>query len=419
MAEITKHKTSLFIAWRFIFSDKRLKAINIITRISILGVIIGVMTIVVVMSVLNGFQELARSLFLSVDSDIQVTAATGKHVLRHDSLLVELQSMPGIESAGYYIEDKAILVADEKSGVVMVKGLQEDALKRFQNYTDLAQPTDSVFQGLVLGRALAMKYDLYLQARIRLFGSAYLDEALDLLDQPFASPPAEPPVYEVSNFFSSHRNFDENYIILPLGTAHELLKYGHEWATGIDVRLAPDSRPEELQPGIESLLQTYSHTGSYQVTTLKEKYSQLFEVMELEKWGSFLVLMMIILVASLSLIGSLTMTSIEKKRDLYFLRCVGMQPRHIKQIFIFEGALIALLGVGIGIILGGAVCYLQSQYGLVGLPSQDAFIIDAYPVSVEWVDFAVVSLGAVLVCLVASLYPAARAIEHSETRATH
>ncbi len=418
MRETGKNLTSLFIAWRFIIAEKRLKAINIITRISILGVIVGVMTLVVVLSVLNGFQDLARSLFLSVDSDVQITAMSGKHIREDETLLNAIRSLDHVASANYYIEDKAILLAEEKSGVVVLKGLEQAAYAKMKPIMDLNNRTDSL-QGIVLGRALAMNYDLYISAGIRLFGSVYLDQALELLDQPFGIKPIEPPVYRVENFFSSHRNFDENYAILPINLARKALSYEPNWVTGMDIRAEDGIDDDELKSVVLKIITTQKSDSLYQVTTLSEKYSQLFDVMELEKWGSFLILMMIIVVASLSLVGSLTMTSIEKKRDLYFLRCMGMQPVHIKQIFFLEGLLIAIIGIASGIILGGILCFLQHNYGLVSLPSQEAFIIDAYPVKVQWVDFLVVAIGSFFVCFVASFYPASRAIDYSETRATH
>lgn len=418
MPQISRNKTSLFIAWRFIFSEKRLKAINIITRISILGVIVGVMTLVVVLSVLNGFQDLARSLFLSVDSDIQITAGSGKHIFRDEKLLQLLKEMPEIESANFYVQDKAILVGDEKSGVVVLKGLENEAFHGFKTHADLAITTDSL-NGLMVGHALAMKFDMYVSANVRLFGSAFLDKALTILNQPFLPPPAEPPIYQVSNFFSSHRSFDEQFVILPLRSAQQVLAYPENWVTGIDLRAPKNSDHNILKEKVLKVISSYHSDDKFQVTTLEEKYRQLFDVMALEKWGSFLVLMMIILVASLSLIGSLTMTSIEKKRDLYFLRCIGMQPKHIKHIFMLEGLLIALIGVILGIMLGGLLCFLQQNYGIVSLPSKDAFIIDAYPVSVDWFDFVVVAMGSIFVCVAASFYPAKRAIELSETRAAH
>ena len=418
MTETGKNLTSLFIAWRFIITEKRLKAINIITRISILGVIVGVMTLVVVLSVLNGFQDLARSLFLSLESDVQITAMSGKHIRDDETLLNAVRSLNCVASANYYIEDKAILLAEEKSGVVVLKGLEQTAYAKMKPIMDINNHTDSL-HGIVLGRTLAMSYDLYISAGIRLFGSVYLDQALELLDQPFGLKPIEPPVYRVENFFSSHRNFDENYAILTINLARKALSYEPNWVTGMDIRAEDGVDDDELKSVVLKIINDQKVDSLYQVTTLSEKYSQLFDVMELEKWGSFLILMMIILVASLSLVGSLTMTSIEKKRDLYFLRCMGMQPVHIKQIFILEGLLIAIIGIASGIILGGILCFLQHNYGLVSLPSQEAFIIDAYPVKVQWLDFLVVAIGSFFVCFVASFYPASRAIDFSEMRSTH
>ena len=131
--------------------------------------------------------------------------------------------------------------------------------------------------------------------------------------------------------------------------------------------------------------------------------------MQLEKWVSFSVLMLIILVAALSLTGALAMTAIDKQRELFYLRCLGMEKPQFMAIFIIQGGMTGIAGTAAGTIIAWSLCTLQQLYGMVQLPSKSAFIIQAYPVNMQAGDFIAVSITAILLCFLVSLYPARKA----------
>jgi len=411
----TSKKAGLVLAGRFVFSEKRMKAINIITGISILGVIVGVTTIAVVMSVLNGFQDLARMLFLTIDSDVQITATVGNQMIISDSLLRKIERMPEVRAAHPFVEGKAVIISDKKSGVIMVKGFEKKALESLGEIYEIGGRLPKA-RGICVGKSVAHRYSLYMDSPVRVFGPKFVDEGLIALENPLMANLPELPVFQVKNYFSAHRIFDESYVLLSLGDAQQVFQLQKDRVSGIDIHAAKNISDEELKTKIQTLLVQEGKNNAFQVSSLSDKYAALFQVMELEKWGSYVVLMLIIIVASLSLIGSLTMTAIEKKRDLYFLRCIGLPKTSIYQVFLFEGLIIALVGTFLGTALGFLICTLQQEYGFVKLPSAEAFIIDAYPVKMKWQDFLAVVIGTLTICFAASQYPAKKALELSEQR---
>ncbi|WP_211204025.1 FtsX-like permease family protein [Chloroherpeton thalassium] len=389
--------------------------INIITGISILGVIVGVTTIAVVMSVLNGFQDLARALFLTIDSDVQITAKIGNNFRVSDSLLSKIQSLPEVRSANRFVEGKAVIISERKSGVIMVKGFEKNALTELGKIYEIG----GRFPGnrsICVGKTVAYHYQLFMDSPVRIFGPKFIDEGLLALENPLMADFPEPPVFQVKNYFAAHRSFDESYVLLSLSDAQEVFQFQKDRVSGIDIYAAKGLTDNKLKDAIEALLKHEGISEQLQVSSLSDKYEELFRVMELEKWGSYAVLMLIIIVASLSLIGSLTMTAIEKKRDLYFLRCIGLPKNSIYQVFLFEGLIIAIVGTFLGALLGFVICTLQQSYGFVKLPSAEAFIIDSYPVKMKWQDFLAVIIGTLSVCFAASQYPAKKALELSEQR---
>ena len=149
--------------------------------------------------------------------------------------------------------------------------------------------------------------------------------------------------------------------------------------------------------------------GRFEVLTWYDLQKALYDVMRLEKWGASLILALIIIVAAFNIVGSLTMVVIEKRRDLGVLQAMGVSRRNVRRIFLLEGLFIGGIGSGFGLVLGLALCFLQKEFALVPLASAESFIIDAYPVSVELFDIAVIVTIALTLCVLAALYPAARA----------
>ncbi len=403
-------KRGLWIARRFSFARKRFRIINIISAISLGGIIIGVSTLLVVMSVLNGFQKLARDLFITVDSPVQILSIDGRSITLNDDLLRSIRAIKGVGSAEPYAEGEAILATKEKSELVVLKGITEAAHQRLMRQTHATKPFFNS-ESIAVGELLAYRTKLYLFREVKLFSPELISLGLESLSEPYLLPALNITESRVGSIFSLQKIFDDNYVLSSLEFGRKILLLGQAQSSGIDIRAGEGVSREALAANVRQWLQSSPLKGGCRVRTLEEKYSSIFAMMELEKWVSFSILMLIILVATLSLTGALAMTAIDKQRELFYLRCLGLEKPQFMAIFIIQGAMTGVAGTAAGSLIAWSICKLQELYGIVQLPSKSAFIISAYPVSMQVGDFVVVGVTAILLCLLVSLYPARKAAQ--------
>ena len=399
----------LWIAQRYSFARKRFRVINIISAISLTGIIVGVSTLLVVMSVLNGFQQVVWDLFVTVESPAQVLPAEGKDMEVPDSLLAQISRIEGVVSAEPFAEGAAILSGNEKGELVMVKGITRTAHERLMKQTGREMPYfDS--ETVSVGEMLAYKAKLAPASRVKIFSPELISLGLQSLSQPYLLPALTFPVVEVESVFSLQRIFNDHYVLASEETARRILLQEESLYSGIDVRGSDDRATHTaLVRNLRSWIRDNGLENTYIVRPLEEKYRDIFGVMEIEKWVSFSVLMLVIVVAALSLTGSLTMTAIDKRKELFYLRCLGLEKPQFLMIFIMEGGMIGLAGTMAGAVIAWMVCFTQEKFGVIELPSKSAFIIDAYPVSMQASDFLIVSGTTIAVSLLVSLYPAFKA----------
>ena len=401
-------KTGLWIAKRFSFARKRFRVINIISAISLAGIIIGVSTLLVVMSVLNGFQKLARDLFVTIDSPAQLVPIDGRTMKVSDNLLQSIRAIEGVGSAEPFAEGEAIMATRDKSELVVVKGISETAQRRLMRQTHTTQPFFTP-ETIAVGELLAWRTSLYPFRSVKIFSPELISLGLESLSEPYLIPMLGIPETSVSSLFSLQKVFDDRYILTSSLFARKILLMGRGEYSGIDIRGKEGVSRDTFTENLREWLARSPLKTSFRVRTLEEKYNNIFAVMQLEKWVSFSVLMLIILVAALSLTGALAMTAIDKQRELFYLRCLGMEKPQFMAIFIIQGGMTGIAGTAAGTLIAWSLCKLQELYGFVQLPSKSAFIIPAYPVNMQAGDFITVSITAILLCFLVSLYPARKA----------
>lgn len=401
-------KTGLWIAQRFSFARKRFRIINIISAISLAGIVIGVSTLLVVMSVLNGFQKLARDLFITIDSPVQIVPFDGGSITISDSLLHSLRAVKGVGSAEPFAEGEAILASRDKSELVIVKGISDAAHRRLMRQTRTAKPFFTP-ETIAVGELLAYRTNLYTFRDVKLFSPELISLGLESLSEPYLLPVLGIPETTISSIFSLQKLFNDRYVLTSNRLAGKILLLGNRAYSGIDIRGAESGSNGSLNGNLRQWLAESPLKKTCRVRTLEEKYRNIFAVMQLEKWVSFSVLMLIILVAALSLTGALAMTAIDKQRELFYLRCLGMEKPQFMAIFIIQGGMTGIAGTAAGALIAWGICRLQELYHIVPMPSKSAFIIDAYPVSMHAGDFVTVGVTAILLCFAVSLYPARKA----------
>jgi lipoprotein-releasing system permease protein len=401
-------KPGFWIAQRFSFARKRFRIINIISAISLAGIIIGVSTLLVVMSVLNGFQKLARDLFITIDSPVQLVSLDSRAIKVSDSLLQALRALEGVKSAEPFAEGEAIMASQDKSELIVVKGLSEAAHRRLMRQTNAIRPFFTP-ETISVGEILAYRTNLYPFKSVKIFSPELISLGLESLSQPYLIPALRIPETTISSLFSLQKVFDDRYVLTSDRFAQNILLLGKGEYSGIDIRGKEGESSDFVTNNVREWLARSPFKTTCKVRTLEEKYNNIFAVMELEKWISFSVLMLIILVAALSLTGALAMTAIDKQRELFYLRCLGMEKPQFMSIFIIQGGITGLAGTATGTLIAWSVCKLQELYGFVELPSRSAFIIHSYPINMQAGDFIAVSITAIILCLLVSLYPARKA----------
>jgi len=401
-------KTGFWIAGRYSFARKRFRVINIISGISLGGIIVGVSTLLVVMSVLNGFQKLARDLFVTIESPVQIVPAQGRSMVVSDSLMAAIRKIDGVGWAQPFAEGQAILTVSGRSELVMVKGLTDQAHRRLMKETRRSEPYFS--EGSVsAGTLLASRLGLYPERSVRMFSPELISVGLQSLSQPELLPALSLSDASVGSIFSLQKIFDDRYVLAPVSMAQNILLLGQGRYSGIDIHGRKGESDTELERQLRQWLSTNRLDAQFRIQTLQDKHRDMFTVMQLEKWSSFSVLMLVIMVALLSLAGSLAMTVIDKRQELFYLRCLGLERPQFMTIFIVEGGLTGLVGTAIGSVVAWCICWAQELYGFVQLPSKSAFIISSYPVSMKPGDFLAVGFSTVALCLLVSLYPAGKA----------
>jgi lipoprotein-releasing system permease protein len=401
-------KTGFWIARRFSFARKRFRVINVISAISLAGIVIGVSTLLVVMSVLNGFQQLARDLFITIDSPAQIVPIQGRTIAVSDTLLQAIRALEGVGAVEPYAEGEAIMGSGDKSELVVVKGLSEAAHRRLMVQTKATHPffTEGT---IAAGELLAYRTNLRPGKEVKIFSPELISLGLESLSQPYLVPMLGIPETTVASIFSLQKIFDDRYVLTSELFAHRILLLPRGAYSGIDIRQKEGYSREAFTDNLRAWLEKSPMKATWKVRTLEEKYSNIFTVMQLEKWVSFSVLMLIILVAALSLTGALAMTAIDKQRELFYLRCLGLEKPQFMSIFIIQGGMTGVVGTTAGIGIAWTICKLQELYGIVQLPSKSAFIIPAYPVSMHLDDFLIVGVTGVILCFAVSLYPARKA----------
>lgn len=395
-------KTNGFIARRYLFSKKHISLISTLTMISITGVTIGTALLIVVLSVFNGFFEVIKGILLANDPDIRIESAEGNSLIYDRELLDEVQAIPEVRLAQPYITGKALLVyKNRRNQVVTVKGISEGSHQRVNNLDE--HITNGSFDLSVRNRRPGLLMSQQLVADL---GAEPGDELVLLSAEGMRKSLTQfslPRTYrfDIRGAYSLTQIIEDAAVYVDLQAAQRLFDFRNS-ISGIDVRLTDSEQAEEVKETIQATL-----GPGYSISTWYDLQKPLYDVMYLEKWGSYIILMIIVIVAVLNIIGSLTMIVIQKNRDIGALLTMGYTPAGIKKIFMTQGLYIGLIGCVLGGGIGLLTSWLQQTYGLIKLSS--AFIISAYPVSIEALDVTIVLAGSLLLCLAASWYPAKRA----------
>jgi lipoprotein-releasing system permease protein len=395
-------KLPFFIARRYLVSKRKANFINIISILSIGGIAFCTAALIIVLSVFNGLEELLRSLNNSFDPEIKIEAAQGKAFESSPELVSRVESVEGVDVVTEVIEDYALLRYRDANQVVIVKGVSDSFIEQKRI------PEENIVEGelklkdgpinyAIVGRdiwyalSIATSDPLYpLQVHyIKNVSSGSLDPSR-LYTRQNITPGA---------VFSIVKNFDENYVIVPLRFTQELFDYGNR-RTSLEIKITPGADVFQVEAAIQKLI-----GDQFKVLNHEEQHQDLYKLLKMEKLFTFLSLTLLLMIGSVNIFFCLMMLVLDKKKDIAILKAMGAHDQQVRNIFLAEGVLIAFSGAFLGLALGLAFYWVQQKYGLISM-GMETSITQGYPIKIKLFDFVVTLLVVSVITFLISLKPA-------------
>lgn len=392
---------SFNIALRYLRAKKGHTAVNIISIISVLGVVVTTAALICVLSVFNGFHDLIKEKLSTVDPDIAITATMGKTIADADSVVRVAQAIPGVEMTMLVVEDNALAIFADYSMPLRLKGVPKD-YNRLTGIDSVIVEGDFLLEDEVsryavlgVGPAVSLNARAGSLRMLQLYAPQRRGQ-VDLNDPMNAF--TEDSVFVAGIFMVQQKDFDNDMIFAPIDLARELFDYTTE-ATQVELKLARGASEQAVMDQLNAQL-----GESYTVKNRMMQQDASFRLVNMEKWITFLLLAFILVIATFNVISTLSLLIIEKDESIRTFRSLGATDKQITRIFVTEGWLIALVGAVAGVALGLVLCLCQHQFGWLKLSARpDAVIVNAYPVVVVWTDVLVVFMLVAAVGLVTSL----------------
>lgn len=399
-----------FFARRYLVSRKSHSVINIIAGVSLLAVAVPVAAMIVLLSVFNGFETLVRQLYAAVDADIEITAADSRRkpdILRaDDGSRTLIGSCDGVDAVSFIVERQALLEYRDRQTTARVRGTDD-------RYTDVVPLERHISLGsgairtgeidrLLLGEGVAYSLGIFAtcgDVAVYSLGGGAIGSVLPLGGMRRIELP-------VCGMFAIDSRNDAELVITSLRAAHELFPTGG-YADAILIRVAEGRSAAKVRDTLAAAL-----GDGVKVITREEKNSAFYRIMRYEKWGVFLVSLLVLVIASFSIVGTVIMLIVEKRGERLTLRAIGADSGFIRRIFVREGLLISGIGGAVGTAVGTALAAAQQHLHLIPMP-EGAFLIDSYPVELHLADIITVIITFIAVAWIIS-YSTARAMIKNE-----
>lgn len=394
-----------YIARRYLFSKKKHNAINIISGISVCGVALATLALVCTLSVFNGFQDMVAGFFTAFDPELKITIREGKVFEPQGAAFQEVRSLPEIVVWTETLEENAMVQYKDRQAMAIIKGV-EDNFEELTSIDSLLYGAgefilhDSIVDYGVLGVELISELGTGLQFVDPLQVYAPKRNVRVNMANPSASFNRDYLFSPGVVFVVNQQKYDARYILTSLSFARNLFNYDTE-VSAVELKLKPGADVTAVQRKIARIL-----GDEFVVLDRYEQQADVFRIMEIEKFISYLFLTFILAIACFNVIGSLSMLILDKREDVETLRNLGADDRLIARIFLFEGRLISLFGALSGIVLGLLLCYIQQRFGIISLGGGNgSFIVDAYPVSVHVTDVVLIFITVITVGFLSVWYP--------------
>jgi lipoprotein-releasing system permease protein len=392
----------LFFALRYLKAKRKQAFIPVITVISVLSVMVGVMSLVVVLSVMNGFRDDLMSKILGVNSHVLILNYGGPFK-DYEKVGKRVEEVDGVLASTPFIYSQGMINSSGNVSMAVIRGLDPESVVNVLDIESMIkmgslasiQGSADGLPGIIIGNELSRKVE------------AHPGDTLTVVSPGGGSTPSgrapKTRKYKVTAIFDSGMyDYDASMAFISLKESQDFLGLGDR-VTGLEIKVKDVYKADTVARAIQEKLGYPYWTRDWKLTN-----RNLFAMLSLQKTTLFVILSMIVLVGALSIIGTLVMVVMEKKKDIAILRAMGTSARSIMSIFILQGVFVGIVGTLSGLVSGLGICFILAKYKFITLPA-DVYYISALSVKVEFSDIFFVALSAVIICFFATLYPSWRA----------
>ncbi|MDI6767485.1 MAG: ABC transporter permease [Bacteroidota bacterium] len=393
----------LFIARRYLTSKRKVRFINVIGYISVAGITLGVAALLIALSVFNGFSSVVTSVLVGFDPHLRIEKKGNITSEEYKTIENILKPNSKIQAFSAFVTGKAMLTTGSFNKVVFIRGVDEKRIVEVSGLNEkivlgsLTFENSNEVPGIVIGLTLADRLSSIIGNEIIIYNPYNIQTALRGISVPQGSKFSVTGIYE-----SNNKDYDANYAYISLPMSQQMYNLEDKY-NGIEIRLHDFNQAEDVKDELTKQLSV-----DFSVSTWYDLHKSLYSVMKIERWSAYILLSLIILVATFNMLGSLTMGVIEKQRDISVLKAMGMTSRNIVRLFMVEGVFIGVIGTVLGVIIGLVVLYLQIHYQFFPL-DPTIYIIPAIPVEIRWTDFITIAFASLGLSSIAGYYPARRA----------
>jgi lipoprotein-releasing system permease protein len=389
---------SLYIAKRYLFSRSKNNAINIITAIASIGIIVGAMALFVVLSVFSGLRDFSLSFSNDFDPDLKVNSIKGKSFYITPNQEKQLVAIDGIASYSKVIEERVLFYFNEKEHVTYIKGVDK-------NFTSINPVATKLFNGqwlkpntyqVVVGYGISQKLSLGLfdfNNPFEVFAPKPGKGALENPEQAFNKTALIPVgIYAVSE------ELDSKYVFADISLTQELLDLKPNQITGIEIKIKPNTDESVIIDKIESIF-----FNIVEVKNRAQLNATLYKMLNVENIIVYLIFTLVIVIALFNLVGALIMMILDKRENLKTLYNLGTEIKYLRQIFLFQGSLLSVFGGVFGLFLGIIIVVIQQQFKLIMITENLA-----YPVVFSFKNIFIVLITIITLGVLASLIASSR-----------
>ncbi|QHL88042.1 FtsX-like permease family protein [Nibribacter ruber] len=395
---------ALFIAKRYFFTKKKRNIINIISIIAMIGVGVGTMALIVVLSVFNGLEDLIRSLYGKFDPEIKITSVEGKSFETDAAFLERIKKTPGVVLLTEVIEDNALLRYNDRQMVVKVKGVSDNYYKQNQIDSAIVDGDRLLKRGgqqyALIGRGVQYQLSIRPENPFSPLQFMYPKAGKKVTLNPENA--FRQLGIQAGGVFAIERQYDDQYVFVPLDFAQELLGYENK-RTSLEVKADTPGNIDKIKNALQEKL-----GPGFLVQNSEEQHVSLLRAVKVEKLFVFVTFTFVLLIASINIFFSLSMLVLDKQKDIAILASLGADPGTIRKIFLLEGAIVAFTGAVAGLVIGGTICWVQQTFGIVSM-GMTTSVVEAYPVLMRVEDFLFTAAAIIVITLLVSIRPARKA----------